>query len=140
MNEENNYKENSNLLTKHCTDAIKLWLLFFIFFISSLFFHVGSLNKTTLMTTTATTTTTTTTTTTSRPPTQCEKQRQASRQLSSKYVPRCLPNGEFDALQCRSQPSDMDCWCSDLEGSEIHNTALGAGVIPDCDTGESSDC
>ncbi|CAG5134513.1 unnamed protein product, partial [Candidula unifasciata] len=99
----------------------------------------GSLNKTTLTPTTTTmmTTTTTTTTTTSRPLTPCEKQRQASRQLSGKYVPRCLPNGEFSSLQCRNHPLAGDCWCSDLEGAEIPGTAMEAPNVPNCDTGSN---
>uniref|UniRef100_A0A0B7AAN4 Syndecan n=1 Tax=Arion vulgaris TaxID=1028688 RepID=A0A0B7AAN4_9EUPU len=100
----------------------------------------ASLEKATATTMTAATTTTTTTTTiatTSRPLTACEKLRQASQQLSNMYVPRCLPNGEFDSLQCQGQPGIGDCWCSDLEGHEIPGSLKEAPDVPACDSGHN---
>jgi hypothetical protein len=93
------------------------------------------LEKTTVLTTA--TTVTTASPTTGRPVTPCEKFKQASRQLSGRYLPRCLPNGEFDSFQCQGHPGSGDCWCSDLEGKEIPGTLMEAPGVPNCDTGNN---
>lgn len=77
-----------------------------------------------------------TSTTTSRPLSNCEKNRQDSQQLVGRFVPRCLPNGDFDSLQCHGHPGTADCWCSDLEGREIPGTLMEAPNYPSCDDGK----
>ncbi|BFZ20930.1 hypothetical protein BsWGS_23968 [Bradybaena similaris] len=88
---------------------------------------------------TSSTTTTTTTTkiarTTNHPLSACESMRQSSRTMRGKYVPRCLPNGDFDSLQCHGLPGTSDCWCSDLGGREIAATLMEPPNYPSCDNG-----
>uniref|UniRef100_A0A0B7A8U0 Syndecan n=1 Tax=Arion vulgaris TaxID=1028688 RepID=A0A0B7A8U0_9EUPU len=75
--------------------------------------------------------------TTDHPPTNCENMRQASQSLLGKYAPRCLPNGEFDSLQCRGYPGTAECWCSDLQGREVPGTLMEAPNYPSCDDGNN---
>ncbi|CAG5122698.1 unnamed protein product, partial [Candidula unifasciata] len=97
----------------------------------------GSGSDKIIKSTTATTTTTRLAKTTDHPLTDCEAMRQSSRSLLGKYVPRCLPNGDYDSLQCHGYPGTSECWCSDLLGREIPGTLMEAPNYPSCDDGNN---
>jgi hypothetical protein len=67
----------------------------------------------------------------------CESMRQASQSLLGKFAPRCLPNGDFDALQCHGYPGTSDCWCSDMHGREVPGTLMEAPNFPSCEDGNN---
>lgn len=65
------------------------------------------------------------------PPTKCQKQYKeaVAQRLYAKggYVPRCLPDGTFDEVQC----AGGYCWCSNRSGS-VNGRTRG---WPSCATG-----
>ncbi|KAJ8321898.1 hypothetical protein KUTeg_000369 [Tegillarca granosa] len=48
----------------------------------------------------------------------------------SGFIYECMENGEFERLQCRSQPPE--CWCVDTAGKEIYGTIMKGSEKPDC--------
>ncbi|EDO40365.1 predicted protein, partial [Nematostella vectensis] len=42
------------------------------------------------------------------------------RLIINTFVPRCLPDGSFEAIQC--QPATGKCWCVDVNGNELVGT------------------
>ncbi|GFO12076.1 syndecan [Plakobranchus ocellatus] len=91
--------------------------------------------KTASTTTTTTTTTTTSTTTTSRPLSLCEQEFEKSRHRFTSYVPKCLSNGDYEALQCDGNPGTADCWCVSLDGELIQGTKMERPNFPNCEEG-----
>jgi hypothetical protein len=74
------------------------------------------------------------TATTKAPLSGCQQLRAASQHMLGTYVPRCLPTGEYDSLQCNGHESTGTCWCSDMKGAEIPGTRIFP--TPDCERGK----
>ncbi|XP_059141125.1 uncharacterized protein LOC131928958 [Physella acuta] len=88
-----------------------------------------------VVSTTTVVTSTTTTTTTARKLSDCQLAREESKNTLGVFVPRCLDDGSYDALQCNGHKGTGDCWCSDLDGKLIMGTLMKAPNYPDCETG-----
>ncbi|KAH9488975.1 hypothetical protein Btru_061765 [Bulinus truncatus] len=82
-------------------------------------------------------TTTVNITTTSRPKSICEKAYQTNKLGILHYMPKCLPNGDYAALQCYGQQGSSNCFCSDHSGKEIPGTLMEPPNYPECDNGEN---
>ncbi|XP_055968176.1 thyroglobulin [Sorex fumeus] len=57
-------------------------------------------------------------------PTKCEVERFAATNFDHPYIPRCHPNGNFQAIQCQKEGP---CWCVDVQGKEIYGTQQQQG-------------
>ncbi|CAL1542194.1 unnamed protein product [Lymnaea stagnalis] len=73
----------------------------------------------------------------SRPLTHCELNYQSGKAVSGLFVPRCLPNGDYDSLQCHGYPGTSQCYCSDLDGRQIPGTLMEPPKFPNCETGQN---
>ncbi|XP_006155589.1 thyroglobulin [Tupaia chinensis] len=66
-------------------------------------------------------------------PTKCEVERFAATSFGHPYIPSCLRNGDYQAVQCQTEGP---CWCVDAQGKEIHGTRR-QGELPSCASDQS---
>ncbi|XP_036063969.1 thyroglobulin isoform X1 [Onychomys torridus] len=61
-------------------------------------------------------------------PTKCEVEQFAATSFGHPYIPRCLRDGDYQAIQCQTEGW---CWCVDAQGTEIPGTQQ-QGQLPSC--------
>ncbi|XP_048581312.1 uncharacterized protein LOC5512067 isoform X7 [Nematostella vectensis] len=57
------------------------------------------------------------------------------RLIINTFVPRCLPDGSFEAIQC--QPATGKCWCVDVNGNELVGTRTDSKPVCTSRDGET---